>query len=125
MKNLRLIFMAFVCLLMLALSACASPTTAVPTEAPEPDVIPTEAPEPTEETTVDYANQLEDFNPANFDDPTSIDNPWLPLKPGMQYIYEGVAEEGGELKDHRVIITVIDIIIQNTIWLVFKYFLEI
>lgn len=109
MRHLHLISLAMVCLLMITVTACASAPTAAPTEAPEPTTAPTEEPEATLEATIDYANELEDFNPSNFDDPTNIDNPWLPLKPGMQYIYEGVTEEAGETTEHRVIITVTDL----------------
>jgi len=67
-------------------------------------------PEPTAEPPVDFANELEDFDRTNFDDPTHIDNPWLPVIPGTQYIYEGVTEEGGETTEHQVIITATDLI---------------
>ena len=33
--------------------------------------------------------KFEDFDHKNFDRPTKIDNEWLPLKPGMRYIYKG------------------------------------
>lgn len=109
MRYLRLICLAMVCLLMIMIAACAGAPTAAPTEAPQPTVTPTEEPEPTVAATVDYANELEDFNPSNFDDPTTIDNPWLPLRQGMRYIYEGGTEGGGETAEHRVIITVTDL----------------
>ncbi len=32
-----------------------------------------------------------DFERAQFDDPTHIDNRWLPLRPGTQLVYEGSA----------------------------------
>ncbi len=51
----------------------------------------------------------EEFNPNNFSDPTSIDNEWLPLKPGRQYVYEGTTVDEGEVLEHRVIITVTDL----------------
>jgi len=55
--------------------------------------------------------QYEDFDPTNFDRPTVIDNPWLPLVPGKRFIYEGtsVDDEGDKLK-HRVEIHVTDLI---------------
>jgi hypothetical protein len=53
----------------------------------------------------------EDFERARFDDPTSINNKWLPLKPGTQFVYEGstfVVEE--QLREvHRVVFTVTDL----------------
>jgi hypothetical protein len=50
-----------------------------------------------------------DFDPANFDQPTEIDNKWFPLKPGTQFVYEGssIVDEGRE--PHRVVFTVTDL----------------
>jgi hypothetical protein len=48
------------------------------------------------------------FDHDNFDDPTVIDNEWLPMRPGTQLVFEGTTNEG-ELLDHRVIITVTDL----------------
>lgn len=110
MRQLHVITLTLVCLLLITAAACTSAPTAAPTEAPEPTEPPMEEPEPSEkEVAVDFENELEDFNAAIFDDPTNIDNQWLPLKPGMQYIYEGVTEEGGETTEHQVIITVTDL----------------
>jgi hypothetical protein len=52
----------------------------------------------------------EDFDRAQFDDPTHIDNKWLPLTPGTQLVYEGSAivdEEGRQPR--RVVTTVTDL----------------
>src|SRR3989337_2813442 len=105
MRHLHLVYAVATLFLMVLASACsgaAAPaaTTAAPTSAPPPTA--TSTPEPT----IDFEKHLEDFDPANFDDPTNIDNQWFPLKPGMQYTYEGVTEEGGETIPHRVIIIV-------------------
>src|SRR3989337_2532705 len=105
MRHLHLVYAVATLFLMVLASACsgaAAPaaTTAAPTSAPPPTA--TSTPEPT----IDFEKQLEDFDPANFDDPTNIDNQWFPLKPGMQYTYEGVTEEGGESIPHRGITTV-------------------
>lgn len=102
-----------VLLLAVLVAACSSPTEpAVTTEVSEPTRAPTRQPEPSPELTptVDFASQLEEFHTAEFDNPTQIDNEWLPLEPGMQYVYEGVTEEGGEITEHRVIITVTDLV---------------
>ncbi len=54
--------------------------------------------------------KYENFNPNNFDDPTNIDNEWMPLRPGMQLVYEGTTlDDEGELQDHRVVINVTDL----------------
>jgi hypothetical protein len=111
MQRVHLISLIAVLLLLVSASACspastpAAPTMA-PTDPPVPTTVPTTASVPTPEETVDFENQLEDFDPSNFDDPTNIDNPWFPLIPGMQYIYEGFTEEGGRSVPHRVIFTV-------------------
>ena len=52
----------------------------------------------------------EDFERAQFDDPTNIDNEWLPLKPGTQFVYEGSAiVEGEGRQSRRVVTTVTDL----------------
>jgi uncharacterized protein YbaA (DUF1428 family) len=60
------------------------------------------------ESEVDFQD-LEDLNPDNFDDPTNIDNEWLPLQPGNQWVYEGVTVEDGEEIPHRIVFTVTDL----------------
>jgi hypothetical protein len=52
---------------------------------------------------------FEDFDQSNFDNPTNINNEWLPLKPGTQFIYEGTTIEDDEHIPHRVVITVTDL----------------
>ncbi|MGH9002367.1 MAG: hypothetical protein ACRDYV_04495 [Acidimicrobiia bacterium] len=47
-----------------------------------------------------------DFDPKNFSDPTTIDNKWLPLRPGTQFIMEGEADRGEGLIRHRAVFTV-------------------
>jgi len=52
----------------------------------------------------------EDFDNTNFDEgSTNIDNQWLPLKPGMRWVYEGTTVEDEESIAHRVIFTVTDL----------------
>lgn len=50
-----------------------------------------------------------DFDPANFDQSTEIDNRWFPLTPGTQFTYQGssIVDEGRE--PHRVVFTVTDL----------------
>jgi hypothetical protein len=52
----------------------------------------------------------QDFERAQFDDPTHIDNRWLPLKPGTQLVLEGsaIVDEGGR-QPRRVVTTVTDL----------------
>jgi hypothetical protein len=53
--------------------------------------------------------EFADFDPDNFDHPTTIDNEWLPLKPGTQFIYEGFTVEDGEEIPHQIVFTVTDL----------------
>ncbi len=66
---------------------------------------PSEAPEVTAD---EYALEVLDHD--NFDDPTNIDNKWLPMQPGTQWTFEGVTLENGELANHLLIFTVTDLI---------------
>jgi hypothetical protein len=50
------------------------------------------------------------FTPALFGpDSTTIDNPWWPHSPGMQFVYEGKALDGEETVERRIITTVTDL----------------
>jgi hypothetical protein len=52
----------------------------------------------------------ENLERARFDDPTRIDNRWLPLRPGTQLVYEGSAiVEGEGRQTRRVVTTVTDL----------------
>lgn len=51
----------------------------------------------------------EDFDPAEFDDPTTVDNPWFPLSPGTRWVWEGSALDDGERIPRRVIFTITDL----------------
>jgi len=53
--------------------------------------------------------EFEDFDPKNFNRSLHIDNPWLPLKPGTRFVYEGFTIEDGENVPHRVVFTVTDL----------------
>jgi len=47
---------------------------------------------------------------GNFEKSTVIDNPWLPMKPGMRYVYEGTTvEDDGKVLPHKVIINITDL----------------
>ena len=53
---------------------------------------------------------FEDFDPDNFDDSTTIDKQWFPLKPWTRIVLEGtsVADEG-DTEAHRVVFTITDL----------------
>jgi hypothetical protein len=50
-----------------------------------------------------------DFDPNNFDNSTNIDNEWLPLIPGTQWVLEGITVEDDESIPHRIEFTVTDL----------------
>jgi uncharacterized membrane protein YkoI len=51
-----------------------------------------------------------DLDPKKFDNPTSIDNEWYPMKPGMRFVWEGTSvDDEGDSETHRVIFTVTDL----------------
>jgi hypothetical protein len=110
MRRLHLISLAGMLLLAISAAGCASaPTPNAPTQAPTLRPSATATSEPTAEPTIDYAKQLEDFDPSNFDDPTNIDNQWLPMQPGTQLVLDGVTEEAGNRIAHQIIFTVTDL----------------
>ncbi len=56
------------------------------------------------------APAIEPFDKAQFDSrSTTIDNPWLPMKPGMRYVYEGTtSKDDGKPVPHRIEINITD-----------------
>jgi hypothetical protein len=50
-----------------------------------------------------------DFDRDRFSEPTTIDNPWFPLKPGTQFVYEGSAIADDRRMHRRVVFTVTDL----------------
>jgi hypothetical protein len=50
----------------------------------------------------------ETFPYGQFDDPITIDNPWLPLRRGSRWAWEGETVEDGETTPHRVVFIVTD-----------------
>lgn len=117
-----ILFVVVVALLLILIVGCGG-TPAV--EAPEPEVA-VEAtavsePEPTAESaTIEEEMAAEDeeatkpefveFAAGNFSDPTNIDNKWLPLQPGTQWVLDGITVEEGEEIPHRIEFTVTDLI---------------
>lgn len=49
------------------------------------------------------------FDPANFGDPATGSNPYLPLKPGTQSVREGATSVGSRRVPHQVTTTVTDV----------------
>jgi hypothetical protein len=56
-----------------------------------------------------HYKDYEDFDPSIFDEPTNFVNEWLPLKPGVQWVYEGFNNENGERIPHRIVYAVTDL----------------
>ena len=53
--------------------------------------------------------KFETLDHNNFNNPTIIDNEWMPLKPGTKFVYEGHTIEEGEMSPHRIEFIVTDI----------------
>jgi hypothetical protein len=49
------------------------------------------------------------FWSSDFTHSSRIDNRWMPLAPGLQFILDGVANRGGDSLQHRVVFTVTDL----------------
>ncbi|WP_157979442.1 hypothetical protein [Rhodoferax ferrireducens] len=56
------------------------------------------------------AKKFEELDLKEFDRSENIDNPWLPLKPGMQWVFEGYTEEEGKRIPHRLVFSVTDLV---------------
>jgi hypothetical protein len=52
---------------------------------------------------------FEDFDRNKFSSSTNINNQWLPLKPGIQYVFTGSTLEGKERVPRRLVVTVTDL----------------
>jgi hypothetical protein len=49
------------------------------------------------------------FSRRNFLNSANVDNPWLPLAPGTQFILDGTANRGNGPEPHRVVLTITDL----------------
>lgn len=50
------------------------------------------------------------YRRSAFTNSALIDNRWTPMAPGMQFIFDGVANRTGEILPHRVVFTVTDLV---------------
>ncbi|MCE7986407.1 MAG: hypothetical protein DYG89_34990 [Caldilinea sp. CFX5] len=90
-------------LLALLLVACGSQPSATTDTASAPPVAENSDP-------IAAAHDLPAFDPTNFSNPTTIDNPWLPMTPGAHYVYEGTTvEDDGTVVPHRIEVTITDL----------------
>ena len=118
MRSLRYIPLVAALAALLGSSACAPGPQAsaiaadltpqivieLPTGTPaEPFVPPTDVPV----TSTPAYNDFENFNADDFDQASAtVTNDWLPLKPGMQFVYEGQTQDNGGTVPHRLVVTV-------------------
>ncbi len=121
MRRPHVVLITVALLLTISASACGAPAALAPVQptqrpAAQPTSVPqpTEAPEPTQAPTVTTASETSepefaDFNPNNFDRSTQIDNAWMPMKPGTQWVYEGTASQDGGSVKRRIEFTVSDL----------------
>ena len=56
------------------------------------------------------AKKFEELNVKDFDKSENIDNPWWPLKAGMQWTFEGYVIEDGKKESHKLVFTVTDLV---------------
>ncbi len=56
------------------------------------------------------AKRLFELDPANFDRSENIDHAYWPLKPGMQWVFEGHSIDEGKKVPHRIVFTVTDLV---------------
>jgi hypothetical protein len=112
MRRLHIVSVAVALLLALLASACGRQTSPEVTTESETTTETVTGSEPTSEAVTESEPsepEFEDFDPNNFDNSTNINNEWLPLQPGTQWILEGVSIEAGESIPHRIEFTVTDL----------------
>jgi hypothetical protein len=86
MRRSPLVSLLTILLLVLFVSACGS--------------------KPAPEDTAEF----KDFDPGNFDSSTKINNKWMPMQPGTQWVYEGTAvDDEGNQFDRRIEFTITDL----------------
>lgn len=89
----RILAVLVTLLLVLVVAACTPESTSEPAAGNETSL---------EEIVVE-------FDAARFSDSTNINNQWLPMKPGSQWVFEGNTVEDGESIPHRLVFTVTDL----------------
>jgi hypothetical protein len=94
MRRVRVLYAAATVLLVLLASACGS-------DSPRQGVAAA--------TAATKVATEKDFDRHRFSNPTTIDNPWFPLKPGTQFVYEGSAIADDRTIHRRVVFTVTDL----------------
>jgi hypothetical protein len=79
----------------------------------QPQTVTLTPPATTSDTTTGSTEASEEpwekFDRHSFDRSTTIDNEWMPLAPGTQFVYEGSTVEGGRRVGHRLVSIVTDL----------------
>jgi hypothetical protein len=97
MRYLHIAVIFITLLIMLLAAACGAPSASTKNSSEHTQTAP-------------LTGSAEDFERAQFDHPTHIDNRWLPLRPGTQIVYEGSAiVDEGDRQPRRVVTTVTDL----------------
>jgi hypothetical protein len=102
MRPVRGVFVASVPLVMVVASACGGTSPPVNSARTTPTVTAPRATPPMPIT-------AEDFDPKYFGEPTKIDNEFLPLQPGTQFVFRGGANDGKKRIRRQVVFTVTDL----------------
>ena len=97
MRNLHIAIIFSFLLVMLSAAACGAPNASTEDGSEHTQTAP-------------LTGSAKDFKRARFDHPTHIDNRWLPLTPGTQFVYEGsaIVDEKGR-QPRREVTTVTDL----------------
>jgi hypothetical protein len=97
MRNLHIAIIFISLLVMLSAAACSAPSASTEDGSEHTQTAP-------------LTGSTKDFKRAQFDNPTHIDNRWLPLTPGTQFVYEGsaIVDEKGR-QPRREVTTVTDL----------------
>ena len=97
MRNLHIAIIFISLLVMLSAAACGAPSASTEGGSEHTQTAP-------------LTGSAKDFKRARFDHPTHIDNRWLPLTPGTQFVYEGsaIVDEKGR-QPRREVTTVTDL----------------
>jgi hypothetical protein len=118
MRRFYFTFGAVILSLMILISSCAPRSQPVISEGPP---LPTTSEETAEPVITEVATepaiteapaepQFPDFDANNFDNPTRIDNEWMPMQPGTKWSYEGTAiNDEGKSVVRRIEFTVTDL----------------
>jgi hypothetical protein len=103
MRRIHL-FLPAVALLLFATAACGDDAASTEDNGNQPTVEATAEP-----TTVVTEPEHIEFDAANFSDSATIDNEWMPMAPGTQWVFDGYTQKRNDRTPHRVEFTVTDL----------------